>query len=153
MIVISNSSPLIALSAIDQLTILKEMFNRIMIPDAVYRETVILNRYEPQRTRIQVASETFIKIIKPNVYHLFSRNLGEGEKGVLNLGIEKHPDIILLDDKKARNEAIALGLTPVFTTDIIKRAVKIGLLASYQDVIRELMLQEIYLPESHNVKL
>ena len=153
MIVISNSSPLIALSAIDQLTILKEMFNRIMIPDAVYRETVILNRYEPQRTRIQVASETFIKIIKPNVYHLFSRNLGEGEKGVLNLGIEKHPDIILLDDTKARNEAIALGLTPVFTTDIIKRAVKIGLLASYQDVIRELMLQEIYLPESHNVKL
>ena len=54
----------------------------------------------------------------------------------------------MLDDKKARNEAFSLGLFPVFTTDIIKRAVKTGLLASFQDVIDELALQEIYLPES-----
>ncbi|KPA13284.1 hypothetical protein MHK_006509 [Candidatus Magnetomorum sp. HK-1] len=146
--VISNSSPLIALSCIDQLIILKQMFKSIVIPDAVYRETVILNQYEPQRTRIQVASETFIKVIKPNVHHLFTRNLGDGEKGVIDLGIEQQPDIVLLDDKKARNEAVSLGLIPAFTTDIIKRAVKIGLLASYQDAIDELTVQEIYLPES-----
>ncbi|KPA18596.1 hypothetical protein MHK_001187 [Candidatus Magnetomorum sp. HK-1] len=149
--VISNSSPLIALSCLDQLTILEHMFKSVVIPDAVYRETVTLNRYEPQRTRIQVASETFIKVFKPNVHHLFTRNLGDGEKGVLNLGIEQQPDIVLLDDKKARNEAIALSLTPVFTTDVLKRAVKIGLLASYQDVTRELILHEIYLPESHSL--
>jgi hypothetical protein len=146
--VISNSSPLIALSCIDQLVILKQIFKSIVIPDAVYRETVTLNQYEPQRTRIQVPSETFIKVIKPNVHHLFTRNLGDGERGVINLGIEQQPDIVLLDDKKARNEAVSLGLFPVFTTDIIKRAVKTGLLTSYQDVIDELALQEIYLPES-----
>jgi len=146
--VISNSSPLIALSCINQLTILKQMFKSIIIPDAVYRETVTLNRYEPQRTRIKIASQTFIKVIKPNVHYLFTRNLGDGEKGVINLGLEQQPDIVLLDDKKARNEAISLGLKPVFTTDIIKYAVRIGLLPSYQDAIDELKLQEIYLPES-----
>ena len=146
--VISNSSPLIALSCIDQLVILKQIFKSIVIPDVVYRETVTLNQHEPQRTRIQVASETFIKVIKPNVHHRFTRNLGDGERGVINLGIEQQPDIVLLDDKKARNEAVSLGLFPVFTTDIIKRAVKTGLLTSYQDVIDELALQEIYLPES-----
>jgi len=87
--VISNSSPLIALSCIDQLIILKQIFKSIDIPDAVYRETVTLNQYEPQRTRIQLASETFIKVIKPNVHHLFTRNLGDGERGVINLGIEQ----------------------------------------------------------------
>jgi hypothetical protein len=122
--VISNSSPLIALSCIDQLVILKQIFKSIVIPDAVYRETVTLNQYEPQRTRIQVASETFIKVIKPNVHHFFTRNLGDGERSVINLGIEQQPDIVLLDDKKARNETVSLGLFPVFTTDIIKRAVK-----------------------------
>ncbi|ETR67749.1 MAG: hypothetical protein OMM_11265 [Candidatus Magnetoglobus multicellularis str. Araruama] len=83
--VISNSSPLIALSCIDQLVILKQIFKSIVIPDAVYRETVTLNQYEPQRTRIQVASETFIKVIKPNVHHLFTRNLGDGERVCLIL--------------------------------------------------------------------
>ena len=55
----------------------------------MYRETVTLNQYEPQRTRIQAASKTFIKVMKPNVHHLFTRNLGDGERGVINLGIEQ----------------------------------------------------------------
>lgn len=38
--VISSSSPLAALSSLDQLTLLQQMFETMSIPDAVYRETV-----------------------------------------------------------------------------------------------------------------
>ena len=113
--VISNSSPLVALGCLDQLTVLQQMFETVVIPDAVYRETVTQNRYEPQRTRIQAATETFIVVLTPKVRHLFSRKLGDGEQGVLNLGLEQRPDIVLLDDSKARKEATTLGLIPVFT--------------------------------------
>lgn len=147
--VISNSSPIVALSSLDQLTLLQQMFETISIPDAVYRETVAQNRDQRQRTRIQIATETFITVLTPKVHHLFSRTLGDGEQGVLNLGLERQPDIVLLDDKKARKEASVLGLIPVFTSDILKRAAKIGLLASYQDALRELMMQQIYLPEGY----
>lgn len=41
MIIISNSSPLIALSRIEQLSILKYIFGKIYIPNEVYQETVI----------------------------------------------------------------------------------------------------------------
>jgi len=114
--VISNSSPLVALSCLDQLILLQQMFETVIIPDAVFRETVTHNRYEPQRTRIRAATDTFITVLTPKMHHLFSRTLGDGEQGVLNLGLERHPDIVLLDDAKARKEATALGLIPVFTS-------------------------------------
>ncbi len=72
--VISNSSPLVALSSLDELTLLQQMFDTVTIPDAVYHETVTQNRYEPQRTRIQAATDTFITVLTPKVHHLFSRN-------------------------------------------------------------------------------
>ncbi len=151
--VISNSSPLVALGCLDQLALLQQMFTTVTIPDTVYRETVTQNRYEPQRSRIQAATETFIIVLTPKIHHLFSRKLGDGEQGVLNLGLERQPDIVLLDDSKARKEASALGLVPVFTSDVLKRAAKIGLLASYRDAMRDLAAQDIYLPEGRKTTL
>jgi uncharacterized protein len=151
--VVSNSSPLVALSWLDQLILLQQMFETVSIPDAVYRETVIQNRYQPQRTRIQSAVDTFITVLTPKVHHLFSRSLGDGEQGVLNLGLEQQPDIVLLDDKKARNEATELGLIPVFTSDVLKRAAKLGFLASYQDAMQNLEAQDVYLPEGRETML
>lgn len=148
--VISNSSPLVALGSLDQLSLLQQMFETVLIPDAVYHETVTHNRYEPQRTRIQAATEKFITVLTPKVHHLFSRTLGDGEQGVLNLGLELQPEIVLLDDKKARREASALGLIPVFTNDVLKRAAKLGLLPSYQEAMQELAAQHIYLPEGYD---
>ena len=40
-IVISNASPLIGLSSINCLHILKELWNEIIIPEAVYNEVVV----------------------------------------------------------------------------------------------------------------
>jgi len=39
--IISNASPLIGLCSISLLHILKELWNEIIIPEAVYREVVI----------------------------------------------------------------------------------------------------------------
>ncbi len=38
MIVVGNTSLIINLAAIDQLTLLQQLYGRITIPDAVYRE-------------------------------------------------------------------------------------------------------------------
>ena len=49
MIVISNSAPLIALSSVDQLDILFQLFEIVYIPEAVYQETVTDNHLVAQR--------------------------------------------------------------------------------------------------------
>ena len=95
MIVISNSSPLIALSRIQNLHILKELFGLIFIPDSVYQETVIEANITIQKENILKALDDFIEIVSPSTHHLFTRNLGKGEIGVLNLALEKNCQISL----------------------------------------------------------
>ena len=45
--IISNASPLIGLCSISLLHILKELWNEIIIPEAVYREVVINGSGKP----------------------------------------------------------------------------------------------------------
>lgn len=146
MIVISNSSPLIALSRIDSLYILKKLFGRILIPDAVYQETVLETTIADQKENISKAIGDFIEIVTPKTHHTFSRNLGKGERGVLNLALEKNPDIILMDDKKARNEARELGFNPFFTADVLKKAEESKIIPSYEDILIKLFKIGIFIP-------
>ena len=85
--------------------------------------------------------------ISPKVQHPFERKLGYGEQGVLNLAIEMQPDIVLIDDKKARNEAKDLGLAPIFTTNLLKWAKSQKIIDSYQIIVNQLSENLIYLPE------
>ncbi len=47
MIVVSNSSPLIALAKIGRLHILKKLFGEIIIPKAVWNEVVVKDKGKP----------------------------------------------------------------------------------------------------------
>ena len=127
--------------------IIFQLFTKVYIPDAVYRETVENNHLVIQRKRILEATRTFIKTISPKIRYVFERKLGEGEQGVLNLAIEIQPDIVLMDDKKARKEAKDLGFTPIFTTDILKYAENQKIIDSYNTIMEQLSQNQIYLPE------
>ena len=56
MLVISDSSPLIVLSRINHLEILKSIFGEVVIPDAVYEETVMESNNKNQRKNINKAN-------------------------------------------------------------------------------------------------
>jgi predicted nucleic acid-binding protein len=76
MIVVSNASPLLALAQADRLSILKALFEYLLIPEAVRRETVDQCRVPEQRQRIEAAIGDFIFVGTPAKVHGFSRNLG-----------------------------------------------------------------------------
>jgi len=61
--VISNASPLIALSGIGQLNLLQKLWDEIIIPEAVYRETVIDGAGKPGAKIIAAACKQWIKVI------------------------------------------------------------------------------------------
>lgn len=147
MIVISNASPLIALSRCGHLTILKQLFGNVRIPQAVLEETVLESTNIVQKERIGAAIGDFIQVLRPRTDYPFSRNLGKGERGVLNLALEIEADILIIDDKKARNEAHEHGFLTVFTTDIFKAAEKRSFIPSYNKVLHELSRLGIYLPD------
>ncbi len=146
MIVISNSSPLIALSRVGRLDVLREMFGKIHIPDVVYQETVLQSRYSVQKRNIQKAvDDNFIIVETPTTSHSFKRTIDSGERGVLNLASDRKADILIIDDKKARNEAMEFGFKVVKTSTLLKRAEKLNLISSYADVLSELEKSEIFI--------
>ncbi len=146
MIVVSNASPLLALAQADGLSILKALFEHLLIPEAVRRETVDQCPVPEQRQRIEAAIGDFISVATPVKVYGFSRNLGQGEQGVLALALERHADLLLMDDRKARNEATDYGLQCVYTTDVLRLAEHRRIIASAAEVVAALRDFRIFLP-------
>lgn len=146
MIVISNASPLVALSRIARLDIFQQMFGTLFIPPAVNKEVVTDCPNVAERKLLEQALGLFIYTREPTHNQGFSRNIGAGERDVLNLALGMPPDILLLDDRKARNEARDSGFIPTFTSDVLKEAEFQGIIPSYQEILQALYVQHIYLP-------
>jgi uncharacterized protein len=146
MIVVSNASPLLALAQANRLSILKALFERLLIPEAVRRETVDQCPVPDQRRRIVAAIGDFISVAVPVTVRGFSRNLGQGEHGVLALALERRADILLMDDRKARNEAGDLGLQCAYTTDLLRLAEHRRIIESAAEVVADLRDLRIFLP-------
>jgi uncharacterized protein len=110
-IVVSNSSPLIALEQIGHLNLLEKLFFTILIPPAVTREiapTVVLPAWISERTLTQ-----------PIGPQILSTSLGPGESETISLALEVGPSRILLDDRPARRLAQALGLPVIGTLGVL----------------------------------
>ena len=103
MIVVSDASPLMLAQA-DTLSTLKALFGRLLIPESIRVEIVDQCRIDDQRRRILAALSEFIDVAHPEGMARFTRNLGVGEQGVLQLALERGADLVLMDDRKARNE-------------------------------------------------
>jgi predicted nucleic acid-binding protein len=148
MIVVCNSSPLIALSKIDGLVILQHWFKQVYIPTSVFQETVLQSHLLPQQEAILTAiAENYLQVVEPHTSLTFKRVLGLGEQGVIQLAVEKQADLLLMDDRKAHNEATEFGFTVLKTAVLLQQAESLGIIASYSETMQWLEKFKIYLPK------
>ena len=118
--VVADSSVLITLSAIEELDLLRKMFTRICIPEAVWREVVVTGEGEPGAKEVNRASwiETG-KIENTLLAHALQETLDQGESEAIVLAIEQKSELILLDEKPAREQALYFGLQPLGTIGVL----------------------------------
>lgn len=146
MIVISNTSPLIALLKIDKLILLKQLFGKILISNIVHEE-LIYGCTNQEMIKLNIACDSFIEIIKmENINYSFKRKLDLGESSVLSLALRMQANIILIDDRKAYNEAKELGLKTASTLTLLKVAQTKGFVDSYIELIEQLKLKQYFIP-------
>jgi hypothetical protein len=143
--VISNTSPLIALAKLDKLNLLEQLFKNISIPEAVYEEFLRDCPYQEAHC-FQSACDSFIEIKAVQNRQSFSRRLDLGECEVLSLALEEQADIILIDDRKAFNEAKEQGIKTASTRAILKIAQEKGLIEDYQILIIQLATKKFFIP-------
>ncbi|VVB88915.1 Uncharacterised protein [uncultured archaeon] len=93
MIVVADSSPLIAFSRIGKIDLLDELFGEITIPDAVYDELT---------TGGHKFSHGWIKrkgVNDKNLVKILNAKLDRGESEAIALAIEINADILIMDEK------------------------------------------------------
>lgn len=123
---ISDSSTLIHLAGIGRLGLLKEFYGKILITPAVWVEVVAEGRNRPGAQEVKEANSSgWIKVIAPtnkSVVRLLERELHKGEAEAIALAIERHPEVIFLDELEARRVADVYGLRRTGVIGILIRA-------------------------------
>ncbi|TYQ17001.1 UNVERIFIED_CONTAM: putative nucleic acid-binding protein [Acetivibrio alkalicellulosi] len=143
--IISNTSPLIALSMIGKLHLLWDLFDAVYIPNGVFCE-IINSENEVDYGKREVTSavdEGKIKVYSVKDEILIRKMIGRMHKGELETivgGSELNVDFVLIDEKTARNGAKSFLLTPIGTLGILriaKQEEKIDKIKPFIDVLLE----------------
>jgi len=134
--VVSNSSPLIFLSAIGMLDLLKSEFEEILVPEAVYDEVTsneLKGSYE-----VKHADWIKVQMIKNIDALSFLPMLDRGEESAIVLAIEQDADLVLLDDLAGRRAAMMQGLNVMGTLGFLKVMHSKGRVKNFKDVLDRL---------------
>lgn len=146
MIVVSNTSPLIAFAKVDQFAVLQHLFGTMTIPSSVEQE--FFDHCTPQeRRRFQAARQPIITVTQVTTRLSCSRTLDDGEVDALSLIRQLSADLLLLDDRKGYNEAKDQHITVASTRAILKLAEQRGLIDSYATMEDALRKQRFYVPK------
>lgn len=138
-IVIADSSCLIGLSKIGKLSILPQLFGKILIPPAVFHEVVVKGAGRAGAEDVKQAEWTEIRqISNPLAIKAFNLNLGDGESEAIALASECHADFVILDDWNARQTALSLSLPVIGTVALLKKAAEKGFLKDFHAEIEKL---------------
>ena len=126
MIVISDSTPLIALVNIAYVDVLQQMFGSVIVPAAVARELGDSKR--PQAVQEFIASPpTWLSIRAASLIEAIP-DIHDGEREAISLAKELHADLLLIDDADGREAAIQRGIATVRTLRLLTDAANRGLL-------------------------
>ncbi len=142
MIIISDSSPLISLAIIGKLGTLTHLYEEIYVPTAVYKEVTKANKPFAKELKLFLTGKTKNVQNKMAVDILLS-DIGAGEAEAIILALEQHPDVILIDDLKARRFAKIKGVNVMGTMGLLLMAKKEGLIEEIKPLLSDLLSNNI----------
>ena len=155
MIVVSNSSPLVSLSAIGRLELLRDLYGTIAIPRAVHHEVAVQGSGRPGAVEVQsFAWITCCDVRNPNVVTALQGKLDEGEAEAIVLALELPADLLLMDERLGRIEAARFGLRFIGTLGVLIEAKARGHLREVKPVLDELRTKAgFYMSEALRVRV
>lgn len=100
MIVVSDTTPLISLLKISRLDLLEKLFGKILIPQAVFNELTVDERFQMEAN--QIKNKKFILVKAVNNFEsvgILKRAVGldQGESEAIVLADELKADLLLMD--------------------------------------------------------
>jgi uncharacterized protein len=137
-LVVSDTSPLRALSHLRLLGALGTLFVDVVIPPAVLAE-VGVNR--PKMPALDLAPYSFIRVASvtdPTVTARFAVDLDPGESEAIALALELKAVHLLIDEREGRNMAVAVGLIPMGVIGLLIELKKAGSIPLVRPLVERL---------------
>ena len=143
MILIADSSALIALAVIDKLELLDPLFGQVYVPRAVYDEVNTHSKGESEKLAAYCTNK--VLDIASNVN--FNITLGLGESEAIILYKEKDADYLLCDDKKAKKFARNFGVNVIGSLGILLKAKEKKLITELAPLIDTLKMSQVFIDD------
>ncbi len=138
LLIVSNSSVIIALARICRLDLLERLFGRILVPEAVWREITVEGK--PGSEKILRARFIHVERVRSGrLASLLKEFVDDGEAEAIALTLDISANILLVDDRDARDLAKKLGLQVMGTLGVLALAKYRGLIQEVKLIIDELV--------------
>lgn len=156
MIVVSNSSPLIALAKIGEFNLLHSLYEELSIPQAVREEVVVIGENPDEKNRPgseELRAANWIRRVQVSnlaAVRLLRERLDGGESEAIVLALELNADLLLIDEARGRRVARAQGINTSGTVGTLVAAKRQGLILEVTPILDYLinsgfrMSQQLY---------
>ncbi len=145
MLVIADSSALIALSICNCLELLDKLFDVVKVPQSVFDEIVRQGKPEAETLRSYLSGK--IATLDVTSVVISAGSLGRGELDAMALCKQLGADYLLIDDKRARKIAQLNGIKIMGSLGVLLLAKQQGLLGSIKPAIDKLQNSDIHLSD------
>jgi len=133
MIIVADTSALVALAACDELSLLDQLFQEVRIPPAVFRECTVSGK--PDAERLETYLRDKVAELDLREFVIAVAGLGQGELEAMALYKTLHADHLLIDDDRARKVARHNGIEVIGSIGVLVRAKESGLISDLRPLL------------------
>lgn len=145
MLVVSNTSPLTNLLAIDRFQLLAQLYETIAVPDAVFKE-ITVNSAHVEVQKGLIAKEEFQSLSWVKIKQVANRELvkslmlelDQGEAEAIALSVETKAKLLLIDERKGRDVAKQMGVSTVGLIGVLIEAKHKNIIPNVKPILKNL---------------
>lgn len=142
--VILNNTPLVALWSLGLLTLLRDLYGDILIPQAVYEEFLATERSVRQTALDEAPWIKVTPLLDPRQALVYV-GLDQGEAEVLALATERSARLVIIDERRGRRFAKRLELPLTGTLGVLLTAKHNGLVPAVAPLLNQLLAGGLFL--------
>ncbi len=146
--VVSNTGPLVAFAGVGRLDLLARLYGRVLVPEAVWRETVLQGENLPGSRELTTADWVERVELERPPDSLLAEDFGPGEAEAITLAARRSASLLLIDDLRARRVAVlAYGLRVRGVVGTVVSARRSGLVAAVGPLLRAVRENGYYIAD------
>ena len=143
MLAVSDTSPISAIAILGRLSLLKQQFGNVLIPEGVHRELERLTDPVARKSIDEASREGWLRIVPckdKDLVATLALTLDEGEAEAIALSLEYSSCRLMIDEIEGRSVARNLKVPVVGTLGILLKARREGFIASLSEEVSALRL-------------